>query len=153
VLTIERLSTMGSTRVRTVDPSGDPVVLTDAEQRMLDRAAGRVILFHLSGPMIFGVAQAISRESAALQEDTRVLIVDLAEVSLLSTTVTLALENVILDARQDGRAVILSGASEHARARLERVGVLSRGVEVVEDRGTALRRALEIAGAAESHLG
>lgn len=142
ILTIERLSGMPSTRVKTIDPSGDPVVVTDEERRLLERGAGRIVLFHLSGPMIFGVAQAISREHAAMEDHAEVVILDLAEVSMIGTTVALALENVIRDALQAGRRVIVSGASEEVRERLGSLGVLEERVEQIDVRLRALERAL-----------
>jgi SulP family sulfate permease len=143
ILTIERLSNLQSTRVRTIDPSGDPVVVNEEERALLEAGGGRVVLFHLSGPMIFGVAQAIARENAAMQSYARVVIIDLGEVSMLSTTVALALENVVLDALQAGRDVMVTGASADARRRLERLGVLARRVTMADDRTEALRQALQ----------
>ncbi|MFW6261764.1 MAG: SulP family inorganic anion transporter, partial [Spirochaetota bacterium] len=148
IMTIERLSNLPSTRVRTIDPSGDPVVVSDEEHALLDDAGGRVVLFHLSGPMIFGVAQAVARENAAIHSYARVVIVDLAEVSMLGTTVALALENVIRDALEADRRVIVCGASADVRRRLERLGALERGVESAETRVEALRRGVEMAGKA-----
>ena len=148
IMTIERLSNLPSTRVRTIDPSGDPVVVSDEERALLDEAGGRVVLFHLSGPMIFGVAQAVARENAAIHSYARVVIVDLAEVSMLGTTVALALENVIRDALEADRHVIVCGASDDVRRRLERLGALERGVASVDSRVEALRRGVEMAGEA-----
>lgn len=142
ILTIERLSRLPSTRVMTIDPSGDPVVVSSEERSLLERAEGEVVLFHLSGPMIFGVAQAISRESAAMAARPRALIIDLAEVSMLGTTVGLALENVVLDARQKESDVYIAGASPEARRVLEKLGLLEEPVIVTATRLEALERAV-----------
>ena len=93
----------------TVDPGGEPV-LTPEEREILEAAEGRIVLFHLSGPMIFGVAQAIAREHAAMDRSGEILIVDLSDVSMLGTTVGLALENVIRDAHGAGKPVYVAGA-------------------------------------------
>ncbi|MFW5696059.1 MAG: SulP family inorganic anion transporter, partial [Alkalispirochaeta sp.] len=127
VLTIERLSNLPTTRVTTVDPAGEPI-LTEEERRILEDAQGRIVLFHLSGPMIFGVAQAIAREHAAMDRRGRILIVDLSHVSMLGTTVALALENVIRDAHAAGKPVYVAGASADTRERLRRIGVIDSGV-------------------------
>ena len=150
VLTIERMSALSTTRVLTVDPGGDPV-LSDSERGLLERGGGKILLFHLSGPMIFGVAQAISRESSAMDESAQVLVLDLSDVSMLGTTVALALENVVLDALRRNKPVFIAGASQEVEDRLKRVGVLSSAVVLVDDRETALRSALEnVAGAAQT---
>ena len=124
ILTIERLSNLPSTRVKTIDPSGDPVVMSAQEREILERCAGQVLLFHLSGPMIFGVAQAISRETAAMESDAGILIVDLSEVSMLGTTVALALENLIRDALAEHKQVILAGAGDEEHQSFRSLGVI-----------------------------
>ncbi len=141
ILTIERLSKAASTKVKTIDPSGDPVVIDEDERRLLEAGNGRIVLFHLSGPMIFGVAQAISRESAAMEEGVEVLILDLAEASMLSTTVALALENIVYDARRKESEVYIAGASEESIKRLEKLSIFGEKVHKVEDRRVALRAA------------
>jgi len=141
ILTIERLTRLPSTKVMTIDPSGDPVVVSDEERRLLDEAAGQIVLFHLSGPMIFGVAQAIARESAALDRHPRALVIDLAEVSMLGTTVGLALENVVEDAQQRGTKVWIAGASQEVLGVLTRLGVLTSEVSHAPNRLEAIRAA------------
>jgi SulP family sulfate permease len=141
ILTIERLSNLPSTRVKTIDPSGDPVVVDEEERSLLEAAAGRIVLFHLSGPMIFGVAQAISREHAAMEDHAEVVVLDLAEVSMIGTTVALALENVIREALQAGRLVMVAGASEEVHSRLASLGVVEQ-VGLYPERRAALRDAV-----------
>jgi SulP family sulfate permease len=145
ILTIERLSNVLSSKVKTIDPSGDPVVVDEEERRLLEESAGHVVLFHLSGPMIFGVAQAINRESTAMDNETRALVVDLAEVTMLSTTVALALENAVRDARQNGSHVFLAGASDEVKRLLHSLNLSDHGIEMTENRLEALRRARALA--------
>jgi len=140
VLTIERLSNLPSTRVTTVDPAGEPI-LTEEERRILEAAGGQIVLFHLSGPMIFGVAQAIAREHAAMDQRGKILIVDLSDVSMLGTTVALALENVIRDASAADKPVYVAGATADTRERLRRIGVFDSGVVERDSRGEALSEA------------
>jgi SulP family sulfate permease len=139
VLTIERLSAQPATRVRSIDPSGDPVVVNDEEKQLLENLGDSVVLFHLSGPMIFGVAQAIARESNLMRESASSLILDLTEVSFLSTTVSLSLETIILDAAGRSQRVIIAGASEAARAKLEKLEISESAAEYRESRLEALK--------------
>ncbi|AHC15908.1 SulP family inorganic anion transporter [Salinispira pacifica] len=146
IITIERLSGHPATRVRTIDPSGDPVVVSADEQRILEQAEGGIILFHLSGPMIFGVAQAIAREASAMDENADVLLVDLTEVSFLSTTVALGLENLINETLAEGKTVIISGASPEVREKLKRTGLKHANLDFYQSRMDALNRGLEASG-------
>ncbi len=143
ILTVERLSRLQETGVRTIDPSGDPVVLDTEERELLEAAGDSVVLFHLSGPMIFGVAQAIARETAAMKAGASVLIIDLAEVNHLSTTIALALENVVLQAVSAERSVIISGAHGQAASMLRKLGLEAPGVRWVDTRLTAIREAVK----------
>lgn len=142
ILTIERLTNLPSTRVRAIDPSGESVVMSEEERQLLESASGKVLLFYLSGPMIFGVGQAIYRESAAISERTAALVVDLSDVSLLSTTVNLALENVIRDACKNDTIVYVSGATPRVLASLTRLDLPEEEVRFTTDRPTALRDAV-----------
>ncbi|MDM9380342.1 SulP family inorganic anion transporter [Chlorogloeopsis sp. ULAP01] len=123
ILTIERLSSLQSEEVKTITDTDDAIILSDEEKRLLDRANGRVLLFYLSGPMIFGVSKAIAREHNALQ-NCDVLIVDLSDVPLLGVTASLAIENAIKEAVEKGRQVFIVGATGKIKRRLERFGIL-----------------------------
>ena len=65
---IERLSRVQSRNVRAISDADDAVPLTDAEQALLEQARGRLLLFYLSGPMIFGVTKAIARQHAVVKD-------------------------------------------------------------------------------------
>jgi len=145
ILTIENLSKLQSNAVKAITDADDQIVLTDEEKQILDVANGRVLLFHLSGPMIFGVAKAISREHNAIA-NYDVLIVDLGEVPILGVTSSLAIENAIQEAIDEGREVIVVGATGKIKSRLEKLGIagLIPGHHWMGDRLTALQEGLAI---------
>ena len=144
LLTIKRLSDLSSEEVRTIGLNEVGEELPPEEQELMHRAEGRVLLFQLNGPMIFGVAKAIAREHAAMQ-NARVLVVDLQHVPLLGVTVALALENMVLDAVGSGAHVIVVGPGERARERLNDFGFFELdGLEEVSDRKQALEKALTL---------
>ncbi|ULB46937.1 SulP family inorganic anion transporter, partial [Limnospira fusiformis KN01] len=118
ILTIERLNEFQSQSVKAITDADDQIVLNPQEKEILDLANGRVLLFHLSGPMIFGVAKAISREHQAINSYD-VLIVDLSEVPILGVTSSLAIESSITEAIDAGRDVIVVGATGKVKGRLE----------------------------------
>ncbi|KYC39684.1 Bicarbonate transporter BicA [Scytonema hofmannii PCC 7110] len=123
ILTIDRLSELQAQEVKTISDADDAIVLNDEEKKLLDRANGRVLLFYLSGPMIFGVSKAIAREHSAMA-DSDVLIVDLSDVPMLGVTASLAIENAIKDASEQGRQVLIVGANGKVKQRLEKFGIL-----------------------------
>ncbi|MBF2004138.1 MAG: SulP family inorganic anion transporter [Chlorogloeopsis fritschii C42_A2020_084] len=123
ILTIEHLSSLQSEEVKTITDTDDAIILNEEEKRLLDRANGRVLLFYLSGPMIFGVSKAIAREHNALQ-NCDVVVLDLSDVPLLGVTASLAIENAIKEAVEKGRQVFIVGAAGKIKRRLERFGIL-----------------------------
>ncbi len=145
VLTIERLSNLQSESVKVVSDADDEITLSSQEKQLLDLANGRVLLFHLSGPMIFGVAKAISREHNAIK-DYDVLIVDLSEVPILGVTSSLAIENAITEAVDQEHQVFIVGATGKVKRRLEKLGLagLIPGNNWFGDRVDALQKGLAL---------
>ncbi|MBW4643348.1 MAG: SulP family inorganic anion transporter [Goleter apudmare HA4340-LM2] len=145
ILTIERLSQLQAQEVKTISDADDAIVLTDEEKQLIDRANRRVLLFYLSGPMIFGVSKAIAREHAAMA-DSDVLIVDLSDVPMLGVTASLAIENAIKDASEQGRQVLIVGARGKVKKRLEKFGILRFVPEhhMFVDRVEALKQAVAL---------
>ncbi|EDX85033.1 putative permease subfamily, putative [Synechococcus sp. PCC 7335] len=123
ILTIERMSLLQSKSVKTITDDDDAILLNSNEQRWLNEANDRVLLFHLSGPMIFGVAKAITREHNAIKECDAVVF-DLADVPHLGVTASLTIENAIKEALEKGRQVFLVGAQAQTLKRLKNLDVL-----------------------------
>ena len=104
-----------------VSPSDE--ILSDEERSLLTAIEGQVLLFRLSGPMSFGAAKTISQRMSIVNE-FEVLILDLAEVPRLGITASLAIENMMRDARKQQRLVLMVGTKGHAQQRLTAMGIL-----------------------------
>lgn len=145
ILTIDSLSELRSKNVKTISDADDEIILDEEEKQLLAEAEGRVLLFYLSGPMIFGVAKAIAREHTAM-EDHDVLILDLSDVPKLGVTSSLALENTIKEACEKGRQVFIVGATGSIKRRLESFGILDLipRQNLLMDRLEALRQAVAL---------
>ncbi|MCS7292126.1 MAG: SulP family inorganic anion transporter [Gloeomargarita sp. SKYBB_i_bin120] len=143
MLTIERLSELQSKEVKTITDADDAIHLSPEEKALLNQAQGQVLLFYLSGPMIFGVAKAIAREHAAMN-NVGAIILDLTDVPMLGVTACLAIENMVLEALDKGRVVYIVGAAGRTRSRLQKFGLLDRLPvdHLVSDRKLALQKAL-----------
>jgi SulP family sulfate permease len=122
VLTIDRMSALQSNSVKSITDADDEVLLSANEKRWLDEGNGRVLLFQLSGPMIFGVAKAIAREHNAIKE-CAAIVFDVSEVPHLGVTASLALENAIEEAVEKNRQVYLVVAVGQTKRRLEKLNV------------------------------
>ena len=145
ILTIERLSEMQSGEVKLITDTDDDVRLTPEQKELLDKGMGHVLLFYLSGPMIFGLSKAIAREHNAIKAG-EALVMDLTDVPMLGVTASLAIENAIRDAQDKGLQIYIVGASEKIQARLQKLGLfdLITAEHIMSDRTEALRHAVNL---------
>ncbi len=143
ILTIELLSNNRDEQVKAITDDDEEVELDREEKQLLRRAKGRVLLLYMSGPMIFGVAKAISREHNLIN-DYRALVLDLSDVPLLDVTSSLALENAIKEALEKDRQVFLVGVNGQTEELLEKMGVMAKipGQNFISDRTQALLKAV-----------
>ncbi|WP_047049837.1 SulP family inorganic anion transporter [Vibrio mexicanus] len=126
IIIIERLSREQARQVKAIsDADDDDLPLTDSERGLLDKANGKVLFFYLSGPMIFSVSKAISRQHTSIS-DYEVMILDLTDVPMIDVTVGLALENAIQDALDAQCSVYLLCPNEKTREQLEKFKVIDQ---------------------------
>jgi sulfate permease, SulP family len=144
ILTIERLSEMQSPGVKLISDIDNDVRLSPEQKELLDKGKGSVLLFLLSGPMIFGMSKAIAREHNAMKA-ADALVIDLADVPSVGVTAALAIENVIRDVYDKGLQVYIVGASAQIQQRFQKMGLfdLIQPAHLLADRTEALRHALK----------
>jgi SulP family sulfate permease len=124
IIIIEKLSREQARQVKAIsDADENDVPLSDKERALLDKSNGKVLFFYLSGPMIFSVSKAISRQHSSIS-DYQVMILDLTDVPMLDVTVGLALENAIKDALDAQCEVLLLCPNPQTREQLEKFNVL-----------------------------
>ncbi|WP_412852241.1 SulP family inorganic anion transporter [Ectothiorhodospira shaposhnikovii] len=130
VMTIRRLADVQAESVCILPPrrpedndtNGRCADLSPEERALLAQGKGRLKILHLSGPLVFGAAEAITRQEPKL-EGAGVLVVDLARVPHLGVTTAVALEAAIRGALDGGVQVIMSGVQDQPRARLAQLGL------------------------------
>lgn len=120
ILIIDKLSATQSKNIRAISDLDDEIPLDDTQSALLNQANGRILYFYLSGPMIFGVSKALARERANIPNHD-VVIVDLSDVSLLDDTMSLSIENLIYEARDMHKEVILIVKSQTGKQQLLRL--------------------------------
>ncbi len=96
--------------------------LPNDEQSLLDSCSGEVMLFRLKGPLSFGAAKGIT-ERMMLVRNYKVLILDITDVPRLGVTATLALEDMIQEAKLNSRKAYVAGATGRVKERLSKFGV------------------------------
>ena len=148
MLTIDRLSRKQSDVVKSISTADDDLDLPQEEKALLDAGKGRVLLFQLTGDMIFGVAKTIGREHNAIGQCNAVVF-DLGAVSHLGVTAALAVENAVEEAVKAGRHVYVVGAAGTTRKRLEALKLF----ELLPADHTRLSRGEALAAAVEAIKG
>ncbi|MEL7244033.1 MAG: SulP family inorganic anion transporter [Cyanobacteria bacterium J06629_18] len=148
IFALQRLTDLQAKEVKAIttpDENNHKLGFSVAEERILSQAQGRILLFHLGGPMSFGAAKAISQQMSIV-EDYDVLILELNEVPYLGVTATLAIENMVKEAYERRRTVYLVGASGRVEDRLRRLQILRQVLEHshVNTRLEALEKGLVI---------
>ncbi|MDV3353379.1 SulP family inorganic anion transporter [Leptothoe sp. LEGE 181152] len=145
LLTIQAITDIQVQDMRAVTHGDNENWLTPEERSLLEAAKGRVLMFHLSGPMSFGAAKSIARRMAIV-ENYEILILDLSTVPRLGVTALLAIETMIKDSLAKRREVFLVGAHGQVAHRLERLEILQKlpPTHQVTERIIALERSIEL---------
>lgn len=142
---MQRMVNLQLQSVTAITQPGEEAPLSKVEKELLAEANGRVLLFHLRGPMSFGAAKDISRRMAAFDQYD-VLVLDLSDVPHIDFTSCRGVEDMIHDATNRGRSALLVGMKKPVSDALTKQGAL-RAVPSVnrhEVREQALRQALEL---------
>ena len=143
IITIEKLSASQAKNIKAISDVDGRLPLTREQRELLNAANGEILFFYLSGTMIFGVSKALSRELSSFTEH-RVIIIDLSDVSFLDDTIILAIENLIKDANQLEKKVLMIVKQSTSRKRLNEMGfdeLLQEADAFCTDRTQALMHA------------
>ncbi len=99
--------------------------LSAEEAAILNQADGRILLFHLSGPMSFASAKAMVRCHAEVS-GYNIMLLDLSDTTALDYTSARALDDIIVDSLANDCVVYLVGARGKVRELLDRQEVTHR---------------------------
>ncbi len=111
--------------INTVRDVDEAAPFSDEEKAIFKQAEGRILLFHIGGPMSFGAAKGMARQMAQF-DHYDVLVVDLSDMPQIDFTATRALDDIIHDAQSRGRRVLLVGCRPAVLKVLERQDVLGK---------------------------
>jgi len=97
--------------------------LSPQEAGILKEADGRIVIFHVEGPLSFGSAKDISRMLASSQNQD-VLIIDLSDVPFIDSSASITLEEAVQAIQKKGDLVLLCGLRDQVRDIINRFGIL-----------------------------
>lgn len=142
IIIIEKLSVSQAKNIKAISDVDDRLPLNAEQRALLNQSQGQLLYFYLSGTMIFGVSKALSREIGSLG-DHHALVVDLSDVSFLDDTIALTIENLIKDAQDLDKQVVMLVNKPQTKEKLMHMGFeeLLNDADFVYDRTQALKLA------------
>ena len=153
IITIEKLSASQAKNIKAISDVDGRLPLTIEQRQLLNTANGQILFFYLSGTMIFGVSKALSRELSSMTEH-KVIIIDLSDVSFLDDTIALAIENLIKDANQLNKHILMLVKQDSSKKKLQKMGFteILPANAFVNNRTEALTKATEWLSQEEERL-
>lgn len=147
LLFVKRMADIQSESIRAITGETDEVPLSAEAQELLRAANGRILLYHLAGPMSFGIAKDMGK-GLSRAASFEAIVLDLTDVPMIDSSASLALEGGIRNAAAHGRLVYLAGARPRVGKVLEGLGVLAHlpPDRCYATRHEALRAALDAIG-------
>lgn len=122
-LFMQRMTEMQISNIRPITKSDAESPLSQQERDILDGADGKIMLFHLSGPMSFSSAKTMVRRHAGAA-DYDIMLLDLTQVPSIDFTTARAIEDIIIDTKSASRQILLVGACPVVREMLRTQQVL-----------------------------
>lgn len=123
LILVNRMSALQSKSIKIITQPDDETPLSNEESKILQQANGRILLYHLSGPLSFGAAKDMVKRLATYDRYD-VLILDFTAVPLVDYTTSKSIHDMIGDANNTNKSVLLVGMTGQVATLLDRIGVL-----------------------------
>jgi len=121
-LLVHRMAKLQLKNIRAITDPDEESPLCEEAITILKKAGGRILLYHLSGPLSFGAAKDMARRLTVV-EGYDALVLDLADVPIADFTTGMAIKDMIRRAMDSGKLAVISGVRSDVRNILDRIGV------------------------------
>ena len=138
-LFMQRMANLQMDSITTITSTEENKHLSPEETAILNEANGRILYFHITGPLSFGAAKGMARRLVGF-DGYDALVIDLSDVPQIDFTSSRALDDILHDARDSGRKAFLVGCQEQVRKMLTQQEVID--IEHVEETKLSLIEAL-----------
>ena len=92
---------------------------------MLKQSDGRILLYHVGGPLSFGAAKGMIRLLAD-EKNYEVLVLDLEQMPLIDFSAAKAIGEILDDTLSSGRKAVVVGANPKVHDMLEQQAILAK---------------------------
>lgn len=146
LLFVKRMSDLQMQNIRASETDFEAVPLNPEEMVILERHKGEILHVRLSGAISFGSAKDLTQRLTHVSA-YRALIIEMADVVLVDTSASLALEEIIESVQGQKIAVYLVGLQASVRKILDQLRVLEKidRDHVFDDRLTVFRHVAALA--------
>jgi len=140
LLFVKRMADVQTQSARLLADPDEATHLTAEEADILRNGRGRIVLFHMEGPLSFGSARDIARMLVSSPEKD-VLVVDLSDVPFIDSSASIALEEAMNAVERDKDVVLLCGLQPTVRKTLDKIGMIESlpAERILDSRLDALR--------------
>ncbi|MCK4950492.1 MAG: SulP family inorganic anion transporter [Gammaproteobacteria bacterium] len=133
-LFMQRMSNLQMESITAITGPQEGSPLSEQESEILLEADGRILLYHIDGPVSFGAAKGMAKRLASFS-GYDVLILDLTDVPQIDYSSCRALDEMLRDAHESGREIFLIGCNPQVCSMLTKQGVTKRLQQVRMDMG------------------
>lgn len=145
MLFLKRMSDLQLQCITTTSKPDGELPLSESEQHIMAAAKGRILLYHMQGPLSFGAAKGMVRRLGSFSEYD-VLVLDLTDVPMIDFTSSRALDDMIHDTHVAKRGVLLVGTRPTVQSFLKKQGILQQVTDdhIHKKRHNALKHAAKM---------
>ncbi|WP_067863790.1 SulP family inorganic anion transporter [Neptuniibacter marinus] len=126
VITIKHLSDIQIDSIRVVADQPDNIDhLSLREKEILVSAGGKILLYHLEGPISYASVKGMTKKLTNSQPHDA-LMFDFTSVPLIDVSTAMAIENIMVEALTANRSVYMIGINGPVRSVLSKMQILNR---------------------------
>ncbi|WP_420554182.1 SulP family inorganic anion transporter [Neptuniibacter marinus] len=126
VITIKHLSDIQIDSIRVVADQPDDIdQLSPREKEILVSAGGKILLYHLEGPISYASVKGMTKKLTNSQPHDA-LMFDFTSVPLIDVSTAMAIENIMVEALTANRSVYMIGINGPVRSVLSKMQILNR---------------------------
>jgi SulP family sulfate permease len=122
LLLVQRMADLQLKSIQAITEPGDESPLCEEAMTILKTAKGRILLYHLTGPLSFGAAKDMAQRLTMIN-NYEAMILDMSDVPTIDFTTTISIEDMIIDAQATGKHVMISGARPAVKDMLSHRGI------------------------------
>ena len=102
-----------------------------------------MLVYDINGPLFFGSAQKALHSMATVNPDTKVIVLDMSDVSMLDMSAIMVLETIYSRLQAQKIAIIINQCNERLVLKLQKAGIHKQAGKV--DFSKNIEEAIEIA--------